>query len=96
MRGYLSIKFYEFYTIHYFLSTICTEGVTNSLFITWGAGRQDVDLYGLIVDQLSRYGTVLTPFVADKAISETSDAPQCTQPGQAGDVEIHDRHQDSI
>ena len=39
MRGDLSIKFYQFYTIHYFVSTICTEGVTNSLFWTWGAGR---------------------------------------------------------
>ena len=35
------------------------------------AGRQDVDLYGTLCQMLSRHGTVLTPFVADKAITVT-------------------------
>ena len=34
------------------------------------AGRQDVDLYGSLVEKLSQYGEVLTPFVADKKITE--------------------------
>ena len=33
------------------------------------AGRQDVDLYGTLVDKLGHYGEVLTPFVADKSIT---------------------------
>ena len=35
------------------------------------AGRQDVDLYGNLVQMLSQYGQVLTPFVADKTITVT-------------------------
>ena len=35
------------------------------------AGRQDVDLYGTLCQMLSCHGTVLTPFVADKAITVT-------------------------
>ena len=33
------------------------------------AGRQDVDLYGTLVEKLETFGTVLTPFVADKKIT---------------------------
>ena len=33
------------------------------------AGRQDVDLYGTLVEKLGQYGEVLTPFVADKSIT---------------------------
>ncbi len=33
------------------------------------AGRQDVDLYGTLIEKLGQYGEVLTPFVADKRIT---------------------------
>ena len=33
--------------------------------ITNGRSRQDLDLYGMIVEKLAKYGEVLTPFVAD-------------------------------
>lgn len=33
------------------------------------AGRQDVDLYGTLIEKLSKYGEVLTPFVGDKSIT---------------------------
>ena len=35
-------------------------------------GRGDVDLYGRIVKQLGAHGKVLTPFVADKDVTDTS------------------------
>ena len=34
---------------HYFVSTICPEGVTNSLFLTWGGGW-----HGIIDTELNR------------------------------------------
>ena len=49
------------------------------------AGRQDVDLYGTLVEKLSRHGEVLTPFVADKSITELGSEHD------GGDREIHDR-----
>ena len=64
------------------------------------AGRQDVDLYGTLVEKLSRsslktcyfvvirlprYGEVLTPFVADKNLTNMASEYE------GGDVAIHDR-----
>ena len=49
------------------------------------AGRQDVDLYGKLIDKLSAYGEVLTPFVGDKAITATGSEHE------GGDKGIHDR-----
>ena len=49
------------------------------------AGRQDVDLYGSLVEKLSKYGEVLTPFVADKTITELGSEHE------GGDRAIHDR-----
>ena len=49
------------------------------------AGRQDVDLYGSLVEKLGRYGEVLTPFVADKSITNLGSEHE------GGDREIHDR-----
>lgn len=49
------------------------------------AGRQDVDLYGILVTKLQQYGEVLTPFVADKSITQLgSEHPE-------GEKGIHDR-----
>jgi len=49
------------------------------------AGRQDVDLYGVLVGKLQQYGEVLTPFVADKTITHLGSE----HPG--GEKGIHDR-----
>ena len=49
------------------------------------AGRQDVDLYSTLVDKLSRYGEVLTPFVPDKSITNLGSEHE------GGDRAIHDR-----
>merc|ERR1719371_17269 len=49
------------------------------------AGRQDVQLYGRLVEKLSKYGEVLTPFVADKKITELGSEHK------GGDKGIHDR-----
>jgi len=49
------------------------------------AGRQDVDLYGVLVQKLQQYGEVLTPFVADKSITNLGSE----HPG--GEKGIHDR-----
>ena len=49
------------------------------------AGRQDVDLYQRIIDQLDQYGKVLTPFVGDKNITITGSEHE------GGDKGIHDR-----
>ena len=49
------------------------------------AGRQDVDLYGTLVEKLSRHGEVLTPFVADKSITDLGSEHD------GGDRGIHDR-----
>ena len=49
------------------------------------AGRQDVDLYGKLVEKLGKYGEVLTPFVADKSITELGSEHE------GGDKGIHDR-----
>ena len=49
------------------------------------AGRQDVDLYSRIIDQLEHFGQVLTPFVGDKAITVTGSEHE------GGDKGIHDR-----
>ena len=49
------------------------------------AGRQDVTLYGDLVTSLGRWGDVLTPFVADKAITLMGSEHE------GGDVGIHDR-----
>jgi len=49
------------------------------------AGRQDVDLYANIVGMLEKYGSVLTPFVADKSITVTGSEHA------GGDKGIHDR-----
>lgn len=51
------------------------------------AGRGDVDLYGRIVEMLKKYGTVLTPFVADPNVTHLG-----SNEGEAKtDPEIHDR-----
>ncbi|KAK4325795.1 hypothetical protein Pmani_003639 [Petrolisthes manimaculis] len=51
------------------------------------AGRGDADLYGRIVEVLGKYGTILTPFVADKAITAMGNSE-----GEAEtDKEIYDR-----
>ena len=49
------------------------------------AGRQDVDLYSIIIQKLSNYGEVLTPFVGDKSITE------CDSEYEGGDKVIHDQ-----
>ena len=49
------------------------------------AGRQDVDLYSVIIQKLSSYGEVLTPFVGDKSITE------CDSEYEGGDKVIHDK-----
>ena len=49
------------------------------------AGRQDVDLYGSLVEKLGKYGEVLTPFVADKSITNLGSEHE------GGDRGIHDR-----
>ena len=49
------------------------------------AGRQDVDLYSVIIKKLSDFGEVLTPFVGDKSITITSSEHE------NGDKEIHDK-----
>ena len=33
-------------------------------------GRQDVEIYGKIAEKLKKYGTVLTPFVADPNVRD--------------------------
>ena len=48
------------------------------------AGRQDVDLYAILIRKLSNYGVVLTPFVGDKSIA----SPGSEHEG--GDKGIHD------
>eukprot|EP00088_Acartia_fossae_P039085 TRINITY_DN4067_c0_g1_i1.p1 TRINITY_DN4067_c0_g1~~TRINITY_DN4067_c0_g1_i1.p1 ORF type:complete len:156 (-),score=32.30 TRINITY_DN4067_c0_g1_i1:554-1021(-) len=48
-------------------------------------GRQDVDLYGKLVEKLGAYGSVLTPFVADKKITNLGSEHA------GGDKGIHDR-----
>ncbi|XP_063862313.1 5-hydroxymethyl-dUMP N-hydrolase-like [Scylla paramamosain] len=35
-------------------------------------GRSDVDLYGRLVEQLGKFGKVLSPFVADKTVTDAS------------------------
>ena len=50
------------------------------------AGRQDVDLYGSLVEKLGKYGEVLTPFVADKKLTHL-----CSE-YEGGDKAIHDRY----
>ncbi|XP_037071987.1 2'-deoxynucleoside 5'-phosphate N-hydrolase 1-like [Pollicipes pollicipes] len=51
------------------------------------AGRQDVALYGRIVAALKQYGTVLTEFVADPAVTHLG-----SDEGKAStDRDIHDR-----
>ena len=49
------------------------------------AGRQDVDLYQRIIDQLEEYGRVLTAFVGDKNITVMGSEHE------GGDKGIHDR-----
>merc|ERR1711962_368577 len=49
------------------------------------AGRQDVDLYGVLTEMLAKYGQVVTPFVADKTITITGSEHE------GGDRGIHDR-----
>ncbi|XP_045133089.1 2'-deoxynucleoside 5'-phosphate N-hydrolase 1-like [Portunus trituberculatus] len=50
-------------------------------------GRTDVDLYGRLVDQLGKYGKVLSPFVADKTVTDAS-----VQEGSAmTDKDIYER-----
>ena len=49
------------------------------------AGRQDVDLYQRIIDQLGEYGRVLTAFVGDKNITAMGSEHE------GGDKGIHDR-----
>ena len=49
------------------------------------AGRQDVDLYQRMINQLEQYGEVLTPFVGDKNITITGSEHE------GGDKGIHDR-----
>jgi len=49
------------------------------------AGRQDVDLYGNLVEKLSRYGEVLTPFVADKSLTNLASEYE------GGDDAIHNK-----
>ena len=49
------------------------------------AGRDDVPLYGRLVSKLKSYGTVLTAFVADPAITATGSEHE------GGDAAIHDR-----
>ena len=44
-----------------------------------------MDLYGSLVEKLGRYGEVLTPFVADKSITNLGSEHE------GGDREIHDR-----
>ncbi|XP_059086446.1 2'-deoxynucleoside 5'-phosphate N-hydrolase 1-like isoform X1 [Tigriopus californicus] len=44
------------------------------------AGRQDVDLYGRLTDKLSKFGRILTPFVADPLVT-----------GMSGEHEENDR-----
>lgn len=36
------------------------------------AGRQDVDLYGRLTEKLSKFGRILTPFVADPLVTGVS------------------------
>ena len=48
------------------------------------AGRQDVDLYSVLIKKLSSFGEVLTPFVGDKTITE------CSSEYEGGDKAIHD------
>ena len=54
------------------------------------AGRQDVQLYGRLVTALGRWGEVLTPFVADPAITELDS--EC----DGGDGAIHQRTMDLL
>ena len=49
------------------------------------AGRQDVDLYSVIIKKLSDFGDVLTPFVGDKSITISSSEHE------GSDKEIHDK-----
>ena len=49
------------------------------------AGRQDVDLYQRIIDQLEQHGRVLTAFVGDKSITIIGSEHT------GGDKGIHDR-----
>ena len=44
-----------------------------------------MDLYGSLVEKLSKYGEVLTPFVADKSITNLGSEHE------GGDRAIHDR-----
>ena len=49
------------------------------------AGRQDVDLYSTIIEKLSSFGEVLTPFVGDKSITAADSEHEGDDKG------IHDR-----
>ena len=49
------------------------------------AGRQDVDLYAILISKLSAFGEVLTPFVGDKSITISGSEHE------GGDKGIHDR-----
>ena len=49
------------------------------------AGRQDVDLYSILIERLSTFGEVLTPFVGDKTITISGSEHE------GGDKGIHDR-----
>lgn len=50
-------------------------------------GRGDVDLYGRIVEMLKKYGTVLTPFVADPKVTDMG----INEGDAKTDKGIHDR-----
>ena len=47
------------------------------------AGRQDVDLYSMLIKKLSCFGEVLTPFVGDKSVNDCDSK-------YGGDKAIHD------
>lgn len=49
------------------------------------AGRQDVDLYSVLINKLSSFGEVLTPFVGDKSLTK------CDSEYEGGDKVIHDK-----
>ncbi|XP_076033513.1 5-hydroxymethyl-dUMP N-hydrolase-like [Oratosquilla oratoria] len=51
------------------------------------AGRDDVGIYQKIVDELKKYGEVLTPHVADPSVTALGG-----EGGLKDDKDIHDRH----
>ena len=87
------VTFQHLYHIHCYLQiSVMSVGARQLIYFcgSMRAGRQDVQLYGTLVTALGRWGEVLTPFVADPAITELDSEYE------GGDVAIHERTMDLL